>query len=58
MKTQPTNEVNLLLPILVGYCDLMDDFTPIETARALETLAKGFTAPTQLFKPKYQIGRA
>ena len=29
MKTQPTNEVNLLIPILVGYGDLMDDFTPI-----------------------------
>jgi len=34
MKTQSTNEVNLLTPILVGCGDLMDDFTPIETARS------------------------
>ena len=34
MKTQATDEVNLLTPILVGCGDFMDDFTPIETARS------------------------
>ena len=34
MKTQFTNEVNLLTPILVDCGDLMDDFTTIETARS------------------------